>query len=267
MIFPGDDDELELDDIELEDDVDEEVEVEDEDEEDRGSEGDTGTRKSNEEVVASKGNREDSDVTSKREPSRAETRIQKLANSRREAEERASKAELELQAIRAAQENAQRTQQQFAQQQVEQERLRQQWDMASPEDRVAMMLQKQQRDLAMQQHQYQRQIADTADRMRFEQLATSDKVAAKFKDEVETRLAKTRAAGFEASREDIYKHLLGEKVMAARAKAVSEQKSAGKANIKRQTTKARSATSDRAGGRSPENEREARRKRLENMVF
>jgi hypothetical protein len=148
---------------------------------------------------------------------------------------------------------------------MEQERLRQQWEQASPEDRVAMMLQKQQRDLAMQNQQYQRQISDTADRMKFEQLATNDKVAAKFKSEVEARLAKTRAAGFEASREDIYKHLLGEKVMAARAKAVQEQSKAGAKNIKRQTTKARSATSDRAGGRSTESEREARRKRLEDM--
>jgi hypothetical protein len=262
MILPGDDDELELDDIELEEDVDEEIEVEDE-----APEGDEEAGEADKERAAAKGDRESSDVTVKREPGRAEARIQKLANSRREAEERATKLELELKAVRDAQENAQRTQQRFAQEQVEQERLRYQWENSSPEDRVAMMLQKQQRDLAMQQYQYQRQMADTTDRMQFEQLAINDKVAAKFKTEVEVRLTKTRAAGFEASREDIYKHLLGEKVMAARAKAVSEQKSTGKANIKRQTTKARSATSDRAGGRSTDSDREARRKRLENMTF
>jgi fused signal recognition particle receptor len=260
MAFPGDDDELELEEIELEDEVDEEVEVEDE-----TPERDEEAREGDKEAATSKGNRESSDVAQKREPGRAEARIQKLANSRREAEDRATKLELELKAVRDAQENAQRTQQRFAQEQMEQERLRQQWEQASPEDRVAMMLQKQQRDLAMQNHQYQRQISDTADRMKFEQLATNDKVAAKFKTEVEARLTKTRAAGFEASREDIYKHLLGEKVMAARAKAVQEQSKAGAKNIKRQTTKARSATSDRAGGRSTESEREARRKRLEDM--
>jgi hypothetical protein len=263
MILPGDDDELDLEDIELEEEVDE---VEDEGE-DETPERDEEAGEGNEEIVAKKGDREGSDVTPKREPSRAETRIQKLANSRREAEEKATKLELELKAVREAQENAQRTQQQFAQQQMEQERLRQQWEIASPEDRVAMMLQKQQRDLAMQQHQYQLQIADTADRMQFEQLATRDTVAAKFKDEVETRLTKTRAAGFNASREDIYKHLLGEKVMAARSKAVDTQKKAGAKNIKRQTTKPRSATSDRQGGRSSVSEQEARRRRLENIII
>jgi hypothetical protein len=261
MILPGDDNELELEDIELEE-ADEEIEVEDEE-----PEGDEEAREGNKEIVAPKDPRQESDVTTKREPSRAEARIQKLANSRREAEERAVKLELELKAVREAQENAQRTQQRFAQEQMEQERLRQQREHASPEDKIAMMLQKQQRDLAMQQQHMQRQMADTADRMKFDQLASSDTVAAKFKAEVEERLAKTRASGFDASREDIYKHLLGEKVMAARAKAVNEQKSTGKANIKRQTTKARNATSDRAGGRTAENEKEARRRRLEGMVF
>ena len=261
MSFPGDDDELELEDIELEEEVDEE----EDDVEDEAPEGDAEAREGNKESVAAKDSRESSDVT--RKPSRAETRIQSLANSHKEAEARAAKAELELQAIRNAQESAQRTQQQFAQEQMQQERLRQQWENASAEDRVAMMLQKQQRDLAMQQQQYQMQIADTADRMQFEQLATGDKVASKLKDEVETRLAKTRAAGFNASRTDIYKHLLGERVMAARAKAVTEQRGNGAKNIKKQTTKARSANSDTRGGRTTANEQEARRKRLENMTF
>jgi len=262
MILPGDDDELELEDIELEEEVDEEIDVEDEE-----PEGDEEAGEGNKEGVAAKSDRESSDVTTKREPSRAEARIQKLANSRREAEEKAAKLELELKAIREAQENAQRTQHNFAQQQAEQERLRHQWENASPEDRVAMMLQKQQRDLAMQQQQYQAQIADTADRMQFEQLTTNDAVAAKLKSEVEARLAKTRSAGFNASREDIYKHLLGERVMAARAKAANTQQKAGAKNIKKQTTKARSATSDRQGGRSSVNEQEARRRRLENLTF
>jgi hypothetical protein len=264
MILLGDDDELDLEDIELEEEVDED---EDENIEDEEPEGDAEAGEGDKERVAEKSDRESSDVTSERKPGRAEARIQKLANDRRAAEDKASKLELELKAVRDAQENAQRTQQHFAQQQMEQERLRQQWEAASPEDRVAMMLQKQQRDLAMQQQQYQAQIADTADRMQFEQLATRDTVAAKFKDEVETRLAKTRAAGFNASREDIYKHLLGERVMAARQKQLSVQKKAGAKNIKKQTTKARSASSDRQGGRSSVSEQEARRRRLETMVF
>jgi hypothetical protein len=265
MPFPQDDD-LDLDDIELEDIAEDEGEdetVEDEDED--GASEDTEAAEGDKE--AAKGERETSNVTSRREPGRAETRIQKLANNRREAEERAAKAEAELKVLRDAQENAQRTQQQYQQQQMEQERLRAAWEQASPEDRVAMMLQKQRQDTEALLFQQQAVLADNTDKMNFRALTASDKVAAKLEHEVEARLVKTRSMGFNASREDIYKHLLGERIMAARSKAAKEQGSAGKARIKKQTVKSRSATSDRPGGRSAASEQEKRRKRLENMII
>ena len=132
---------------------------------------------------------------------------------------------------------------------------------------MAMMLEKQRRETQQVLFQHQMQMADTADRMQFEQLAARDTVAAKYKNEVEARLTKVRNAGFHASREDIYKHILGERVMAARAKASATQGKTGKANIKKQTVPARRTSSDRAGGRTVESEREARRKRLENVIL
>ena len=258
-IILGDDDEPEDDlELDLEDETpDEEVNEEEASEDESAGEAD-------EEEPAPQRKREDADV---KQGGRAETRIQKLANERREAANRAAKAEAELKVLKEAQENAQRTQQQFAQQQIEEQRLRAAWDQAGPEDRMAMMLEKQRRETQQVLFQHQMQMADTADRMQFEQLAARDTVAAKYKNEVEARLTKVRNAGFHASREDIYKHILGERVMAARAKASATQGKTGKANIKKQTVPARRTSSDRAGGRTVESEREARRKRLENVIL
>lgn len=223
--------------------------------------------KGNEENPPAKGNGEDANV---RQPTRGELRFQKLANERREAVERAARAEREAEELRRAQANAAQTQQQYQQQlqyQQEQERLRAQWDNASPEDRVAMMLQQQQMQMQRMAQQQQLHMLDTADKMQFDTMSAGDKVAAKYKNEVEARLNTIRQAGGNARREDIYKHLLGEKLLAQRAKAAESQGRTGKANIARQSTPPRRASGDREGGRTVSDEREARRKRLENMVF
>lgn len=259
MIILGDDEELD-DDLEL----DLEDETPDEEESDEEASEDEDTGEGDKEEPAPQRSRESSDV---KQGGRAETRIQKLANERREAANRATKAEAELKVLKDAQENAQRTQQNFQREQLEEQRLRAIWEQSGPEDRMAMMLEKQRRDTQQMLFQQQAQMADTSDRMQFEQLATRDSIAAKYKHEVETRLQKARSAGFNASREDIYKHILGERVMAAREKASATQGKTGKANIKKQTVPARRTSSDRAGGRSVESEREARRKRLENVVL
>jgi hypothetical protein len=258
-ILLGDDDEPE-DDLEL----DLEDETPDEEESNEEASEDESTGEADEEEPTPQRSRESSDVKA---GGRAETRIQKLANERREAATRATKAEAELKVLKDAQENAQRTQQNFQQQQLEQQRLQALWEQSGPEDRMAMMLEKQRRETQQLLFQQQAHMADADDRMRFDRLVDKDAVAAKYKNEVENRLNKVRGNGFSASREDIYKHLLGEKVMAARAKASASQSKTGKANIKKQTVPARRTTSDRTGGRSTASEQEARRKRLENVIL
>ncbi len=115
--------------------------------------------------------------------------------------------------------------------------------------------------------QIQWQTYEANDRTTFNALKATDPLAAKYADEVETRLQAMRAAGQNVDRERLLTFIIGEKARAGRSVAKQRQQAQGQQRIARQTVRPGAARSDTAGSRGKVSEQEARDKRLENMTF
>lgn len=107
------------------------------------------------------------------------------------------------------------------------------------------------------------QAADNQDRATFAARVVSDPRAAKYANEVEARLLQLRKQGANASREDVLKYIIGERVMANAPKVRQQQKAAAE-TVRRQTTTPERPKGD-TGGKPRQGEKAARAKRLEGM--
>ena len=239
----------------LEDEVDEGIETEEADGDVEKTEADDAPEQDEEQADSEEG---DEEVVAK--PSRAESRFQKLANTAREATERASKVEREFNEFKAQQSRA-------AAQVQEKEPTEDDMALWSTQQVIDYKLQKATGTMSRQLQQMQWNTQEMNDKAIYDRLKLSDPRAERYADEVEARLVTIRAAGQNVDRESLLKFVVGEKVMKGSGKAATKQKKAGAAEIRRQTTKAPTGGSDVRGGRDKDSEAEARRKRLENIVF
>jgi hypothetical protein len=131
------------------------------------------------------------------------------------------------------------------------------------------------------QSQFQTNMLLQADKASYDAKAASNKIYKKYQAEVENELAKalrgervswSAAPDAGSIREQILDILIGRKVRQANSGAsqeVERQRNQGQRNIRRQTTQPNNPRGDTQGERSRSggNEREARRRRLENATF
>lgn len=107
------------------------------------------------------------------------------------------------------------------------------------------------------------QAADQADKASFAVRTAHDPRAAKYAPEVEARLLQLRKSGANASREDVLKYIIGERVMANMPK-VKKQQAAARETVRSQTTNPERPKGD-TGGKRRVDEKTARAKRLDGV--
>ena len=195
-----------------------------------------------------------------RQVSRGEARFQKLSNQAREANERSTRLERELQEMRAER------QRQQAQVQ-EKEPTPEEMSLWSTDQVVQYRLEKATGKFNNTLQQMQFQNAEANDQSSYRALCTTDARAKRYADEVETRLTDLRRQGQNVSREVLLKYIIGEKVMAKSAQSVPAARKKGERNIARQQSNSSPPRSDNQGGRQAKTEAEKRRERLENLTF
>lgn len=209
------------------------------------------------EVAASDEDDDEDEVPAKK--SRAQDRIRRLANEKRQAAEENRQLKEQLAAInRQTQQQVQRT------------------DPAaeaafiaalSPEERikyeVGQVLNQQRHQIEMMEFRNQ----DTIDRQAYAAQAAINPVYKRYAAEVEATLQDLRTKHrMNVPREEILKNIIGKKVLEGKSKTVKRDKA--KANVKAATNKPSNGKSNlgRDEGRSG-SERDRRRKRLENITF
>ena len=162
-----------------------------------------------------------------------------------------------------------------AEPQRQQEETQQQFEarisMLPPDERM------EQRMLRSEQQNNQRltfmqiQMADQTDRASYQAKATSDKRFARYEQEVEQRLADLRRQGQNVSREALLKFIIGEKVLGNPAERVRAGRQAAQRRVESQRVRPANTRGDQEGAnqrrQGGDSEREARRKRLENLTF
>lgn len=122
--------------------------------------------------------------------------------------------------------------------------------MMQPQEQVNYLFQKQaQQNYAMMQS-VQRQTADTLDKVKFDGLAASNPVAARFADRVEELVAEQSRQGFSVQREQALKFAIGEAVLAKAPAAAKRQRAAAATRVAGQTVTRGSAGGDVPSDRS-----------------
>lgn len=191
---------------------------------------------------------------------RREARIARLAEDRVRERERADRLEREINTLRA-ETAAHRGQETEAQ---EQARLA----LMSPEERMDYKLAKADRLARMREQRAATATAEMLDQSRFEAKAAVSPLYARMQEEVEAEFQRLKAAGQYADREVIMKYKLGERVVNNAAKKGPKAAAAGKARIDRERVPPSNGRGSVAQGRTKQvDDREARRKRLENVTF
>lgn len=196
-----------------------------------------------------------------RQPTRAETRLQKLANEKKASDERAERAERERD---------------------EERRLRTQGPVKSREQlaaertahlatlteagRLEFLINEERHNREQGQARIEFNTYDANDKAAFSALCARNPAAAKLEKEVEKRLQEHRSQGNNATRESVLTYLLGEQAMARSGKAKSAGQRREAEGRERQTARPMNGRGDAApSGQRRTSEAEARRKRLENM--
>jgi len=196
----------------------------------------------------------------RRQPSRRENRVQRLATERAEHKARADALEAELQRFRTA--DMQRNQQLTE----EQETARLQ--LMSPEERMDYKLHKSERIAQAREANLRREIAVSQDAASFNAKAAVNPVYRKMQPVVEAEFQRLLQAGTPADRETIMKYKLGERMLADAEKRGGKLRKEGQERVERESTRpanGRGAVTNQRGRQV--NESEARRKRLEKLTF
>jgi hypothetical protein len=184
------------------------------------------------------------------EPTRGQTRHQRLANQLKE--ERAERAKdrderdkiIAERAIYAAQ-LEQIKQQQYAGQsaaakRAEEERL----SLLDPTERAAYNAQQKANNLEYRLNQMELQRQDDRDRSEFTSKAAKDPLVEKYKDRVESMLQEDRKKGFSASRESYLNFIVGEAIRKDAEKKYSAKKDAAGKRIDTVTSRPAKARGD-----------------------
>lgn len=201
---------------------------------------------------------DDEPPAEQRRPSRAQTRVQAATTEAKAARERAEKAERELAALRAGQQ-----QQRLQESAAERENRLAAMD---PVDRTNYLLHEMRQQTTAEINQIRFEAQDSADKTAFNALCASNKAAAAVKDEVEAKLKEMRAAGTTAPRETVLRYILGDRALARAPRAVAKAERQATANHERQQGRPASGRGDASAsdGRKA-GDVAARNKRLSNM--
>lgn len=192
---------------------------------------------------------QDDEPAPARQPSRADNRVREATRIAAEAKRELEQAKAELAAARQSAQAPQESQAQRT------ERLNQ----MEPWERTEYLTNERLARIEWTAN-------ERADKMSFDMLCSREPAAAKLKDEVESELAKLRAAGSNVDRETMYTHILGRRARANAGRATGRALKTATANRDRQAARPGQSRSDAA----PSNQRgattaSARDKRLENM--
>lgn len=196
-----------------------------------------------------------------RKPSRGEVRFQKLSQTAREASERAARLETQLRETSARLARLEQPAQ------AEREPSKEELALMTPDELIEYRLGKATKGFQATIGQIQWNTYETGDKAAFNALKATDPLAARYADEVETRLMAMRAQGQNVDRERLLTFIIGEKARQNSGKAKQKAQATGQRRIAAQTTRPGSQRSDQQGTRGKMSEAEAREKRLENVVF
>jgi hypothetical protein len=193
--------------------------------------------------------------------SRAEKRINALREETRRATETAAQARRELEEFRAAEHRRQ----QLPDPRLEAERIA----AMSPDERAQHYIAQERQRSEQQFGQLRFEMADSADKTRFDALKAGSPIAARLAPKVEEYLANARRNGQNFNRDVILKYLAGEEALARTGKEKAKQAQAGAARIAQQRTRPLNGASDVSASRRnrDDNSPEAIRARLEGRVF
>ena len=197
-----------------------------------------------------------------RRPSRGEVRFQKLSQTAKQATEDAALARREATELR---ERIARLEQ--PRQAAPQGPSAEQIALMTPDELINYRLGESDKRFQQTLGQIQWNTYEASDKVMLNALKATDPLAAKYADEVETRLAQMRQQGQNVDRERLLTYIIGEKARAGRSVAKQRQQAQGQQRIARQTVRPGAARSDTAGNRGKVSDQEARDKRLENMTF
>lgn len=203
---------------------------------------------------------EDQDVEEDHQPTRGETRQQRLANQlKQEREERVrdrkerdeliadrAKKEAELDYYRKQRENAKTDSDRIA----EEERLA----LLDPAERSAYQANQRAEGLERRLNQMQMQMAQNADRDRFNAKASTDPTYGKYASQVEEMFQDGLRRGVNVPREELHSLILGRELKKDMAKKLSQKKDTAKKRIDTVTSKPASARGDVAGSKKGKSE-------------
>lgn len=197
---------------------------------------------------------EDVDEPPPSKTSRAADRISALAKSNKELAEKAERLEREMAADRAARnqvppETAAQREQRLAN--------------LEPWERTEVLRQEDSARMNQTLARIEWESKETADKAAYESLCARAPVAAKLKDEVETRLADMRKAGTTAPRETVLRWVIGDRALANGSKAAGKARTTAAGNRERQATRPASGRGDAAPEGRRGTQDQARAKRLD----
>lgn len=178
----------------------------------------------------------------RQQPSRGETRIQRLANEAKAAREEAAAARREAEQLRRSQEQAS----QHLTEQQERERLA----LMQPEERMAYALDKQNREMQRKLQEMEFRTQNLTDKAAFEAKASIHPTYQKFQADVEEKFQELLAKGTPTDRETILKFMLGERALAAANPNKNRAAKTGQNRLAAQTVKPGSAKGDAASQRA-----------------
>jgi len=256
-LLPGDEDELELED--LTDGQDEEDEGDEGPGNDGGQEGDEeqdADEPEEEPQVQGRQDRVDSNLPSRQR--RSQTRWQRREAELAAARQRAEAAEQRANALAAERQREEAQRLAAARQQREQLR-----ETMTPEERTAADVQELRGQIVFQSQMDQFWRADASDKASYDAKCSINKTYKRYRDKVETELKKARDSGTNLSREQILRYLVGDEVL-----SMAERSSKPQAQRRKPVSKPMNSRGDGAstpGKRGPTSDREALRKRLENI--
>lgn len=211
-------------------------------------------------LAASDEDEDDEEEEERRKPTRRETRIRQLAKERKEARAEAEAAKEQLRLLQQSQ-----TPQQRQPSAAEEAAYR---ASLTPEDLIRYDVGKVLGAQRQQNELLQFNMQDMVDKQGYDAQASANPVMKKFAGQVEVKLKALRMQGMNVPRLAILQNIIGERVLAGNGKKTVSRTKA-KENVKRNKVKASSNRSDRGrdSSRSSNNDREARRKRLEGVTF
>lgn len=239
-----------------------------EDEEDEGDGEPTGEEGQEDEVEDETGPDEDE---SGQRPARVEVKSDVPSRQRR-SQSRWQKREQELEATRRRAEEAEARANTLASQRQQEEARRQQALQADreqrranmlPEERTAEDINELRAQISYQQQMDQFYRNDAEDRAQYEAKCSSNKVYKRHRTEVEKILKQARAGGMNLPREQILYNVVGREAL-----GVSERNSSSQPTRRKSVSKPVNSRGDGAstpGKRGPSSDKEALRKRLENI--